>query len=42
MPSSEMLDRVAVVRTDVSEECSASIIRVERIRELGKALVIGN
>jgi hypothetical protein len=29
-----MLRRVAVVRTDVSEELSASIIRVTRIGEL--------
>jgi hypothetical protein len=31
MPSSDMLRRVALVRTDVSEECSDSIIRVTRI-----------
>jgi hypothetical protein len=30
-----MLHRVALVRTDVSEERSASIIRVTRIDELG-------
>jgi hypothetical protein len=30
MPSSGMLRRVAVVRTDVSEESSASIFRVTR------------
>jgi hypothetical protein len=35
MASSEMLRRVALVRTDVSEELSASIIRVIRIGELG-------
>jgi hypothetical protein len=35
MPSSGMLRRVAVVRTDVSEQRSASIIRVTRIDELG-------
>jgi hypothetical protein len=35
MASSGMLRRVALVRTDVSEELSASIIRVTRIRELG-------
>jgi hypothetical protein len=35
MPSSGMLRRVALVRTDVSEECSANIIRVTRIGELG-------
>jgi hypothetical protein len=31
-----MLRRVALVRTDVSEEPSASFIRVTRIGELGK------
>jgi hypothetical protein len=35
MVSSEMLRRVALVRTDVSEELIASIIRVTRISELG-------
>jgi hypothetical protein len=35
MASSGMLDRVALVRTDVSEELSASVIRVTRIGELG-------
>jgi hypothetical protein len=35
MASSGMLRRVALVRTDVSEELSASIIRVTRIGELG-------
>jgi hypothetical protein len=34
MPSSGMLRRVALVRTDVSEECSAFIIRVT-VGELG-------
>jgi hypothetical protein len=34
MPSSEMLRRVALVRTDISEELSASIMRVSRIGEL--------
>jgi hypothetical protein len=33
-----MLRRVALVRTDVSEELSASIIRVTRIGELGTRL----
>jgi hypothetical protein len=33
MPSSEMIRRVALVRTDVSEEFSVSIIRVTRIGE---------
>jgi hypothetical protein len=35
MASSGMLRRVALVRTDVSEELSASIVRVTRIGELG-------
>jgi hypothetical protein len=34
MASSEMLRRVPIVRTDVSEELSAFIIRVIRIGEL--------
>jgi hypothetical protein len=38
MTSSWMLRRVALVRTDVSEELSASIIRVTRIGELGTTL----
>jgi hypothetical protein len=35
-----MLLRVALVRTDVSEELSASIIRVTRIGELGTTLAV--
>jgi hypothetical protein len=35
MTSSEMLHHVALVRTDVPEELSASIIRVTKIGELG-------
>jgi hypothetical protein len=35
MASSGMLRRVALVTTDVSEELSASFIRVTRIGELG-------
>jgi hypothetical protein len=35
MASSEMLRRIALVRTDVSEELSACFIRVTRIGELG-------
>jgi hypothetical protein len=42
MPSSGMLRRVALVRTDVSEEFSASIIRVTRIDELGRLVVTSN
>jgi hypothetical protein len=40
MPSFGMLGRVAPVRTDVSEELSASIIRVTRIGELGTTLAV--
>jgi hypothetical protein len=42
MASSEMLRRVALVRTDVSEELSASFIRVTRICELGTKLAVTN
>jgi hypothetical protein len=35
MPSSGMLRHVALVRTDVSKQGSASIISVSRIGELG-------
>jgi hypothetical protein len=38
MSSSGILRRVALVRTDVSEELSASFIRVTRIGELGTTL----
>jgi hypothetical protein len=38
MASSGMLRRVDLVRTDVSEACIASIIRVTCIGELGTAL----
>jgi hypothetical protein len=38
MASSGMLRRVGLVKTDVQEELSASIIRVTRICELGKTL----
>jgi hypothetical protein len=40
MPSSRMLRRVALVRTDVSEDLSTSIIRVIRIGELGTKLAV--
>jgi hypothetical protein len=40
MVSSGMLRRVALVRTDVSKELSASFIRVTRIGELGTTLVV--
>jgi hypothetical protein len=39
MSSSGKLRRAALVRTDVSEELSASIIRLTRIGELGTTLV---
>jgi hypothetical protein len=42
MPSSGMLRRVALVRTDVSVERIASIIKVTRIRALGTLVVISN
>jgi hypothetical protein len=35
-----MLRGVALVRTDVSEECSASNFRVTRINELGTSLAV--
>jgi hypothetical protein len=37
-----MLRRVALVRTDVSEELSAYFIRVTRIGELGTTLAVTN
>jgi hypothetical protein len=40
MASSGMLRRVVLVRTDVSEELSASIIKVTRIGELGTTLAV--
>jgi hypothetical protein len=40
MPSSGMLHRVALVRTDVSEECSAFIIRMTRVGEVGITLAV--
>jgi hypothetical protein len=42
MTSSWMLRRVALVRTDVSEELSASIIRVTRMGTLGTLAVTSN
>jgi hypothetical protein len=42
MSSSEMLRRVALVRTDVSEELRASMIKVTRIGELGTLAVTSN
>jgi hypothetical protein len=40
MMSAGMLHRAALVRTDVSEERSASFIRVTRIGELGTTLAV--
>jgi hypothetical protein len=40
MPCSGMLRRVALVRTDISEESTASIITLIRIGELGTTLAI--
>jgi hypothetical protein len=40
MPSSGMLRRVALVRTDVWEELRDSIIRVTRVGELGTTLAV--
>jgi hypothetical protein len=42
MPPSGMLRRVALVRTDVSEELSAFIIRVTRIGKLGTNLTLNS
>jgi hypothetical protein len=40
MASSEMLRSVPIVRTDVAEELSTSIMRVTGIGELGKTLAV--
>jgi hypothetical protein len=40
MVSSWVLRRVTLVRSDVSEELSASFIRVPRIGELGATLAV--
>jgi hypothetical protein len=40
MPSSVMLRHMALVRTDVLEELSASFVRVTRISELGTMLTV--
>jgi hypothetical protein len=42
MPSSGILHHVALVRTDISEEYSASSIRMTRIGELGMLAVTSN
>jgi DNA-binding TFAR19-related protein (PDSD5 family) len=40
MVSSRMLRRVALVRTEISEELSATFIRMARIGELGTTLAL--
>jgi hypothetical protein len=40
MPSSDVVLLAAVIRTNVSEECSTSFIRVTRIGELGTTLAV--
>jgi hypothetical protein len=42
MQSSGILRRVAIVRTDVSDELNATIIRVTRIGDLGTKLAVTN
>jgi hypothetical protein len=42
MSPSGMLHRVALVRTEVSQEFSASFIRVTRIGELGTTLAVSD
>jgi hypothetical protein len=42
MPSSGILRRAALVRSDFSEEFRASIIRVTRIGELGTSLAVNS
>jgi hypothetical protein len=42
MASSGMLPRVALVRTDISKELRASVIRVTRIAELERLAVTSN
>jgi hypothetical protein len=42
MATSGMLRSAALVRTDISEELSASFITVTRIGELGKKLAVTN
>jgi hypothetical protein len=42
MPSSGKWRRVDLVKTDISEERVVSIIRVEKISELGTTLAVNN
>jgi hypothetical protein len=42
MPSSGIWHRVGLARTDVSEECVASILRAEKIRKPEKCWTFAN
>jgi hypothetical protein len=42
MPSSGMLNRVALKRTDVSDEFSIFVLNMTRISELGIPLILTN
>jgi hypothetical protein len=42
MPSSVMWHHVALIRTDITEKCTASIVRVKRITELETLAVTSN
>jgi hypothetical protein len=42
MPCSGMLRRIALIKTEVSEECIASVIRVIQIGKLETTLAVNN